>query len=189
MRTRAIFLAAALMTGGCATGGGIGPVDVTRFSLGAPIAPGTVYVEPGRPGDLSTQAYLPPVGAQLARLGYPASSMESAGYIAVVDIERDTREGFARRSPVSVGVGGSTGSYGSGVGLGIGINLGGGSRRDTVTRMSVKMKRRLGGDVVWEGRAQTESGARVGAAATADRLASALFRDFPGESGRTIRVP
>src|SRR5690606_42017636 len=32
------------------------------------------------------------------------------------------------RSPVNVGVGGSTGSYGSGVGLGVGINLGGGSR-------------------------------------------------------------
>jgi hypothetical protein len=56
------------------------------------------------------------------------------------------------------------------------------------TELAVRIQRRSDATVAWEGRAQTES--RVGAdrGATVDRLASALFRDFPGESGRTIRV-
>jgi hypothetical protein len=45
--------------------------------------------------------------------------------------------------------------------------------------------------VVWEGRARLE--ARDGtpyasSAAAVDKLAMALFKDFPGESGRTISV-
>ena len=54
-----------------------------------------------------------------------------------------------------------------------------------------QLRRRSDDSVVWEGRAQTES---VGQAPetqpgyTARRLASALFRGFPGESGITITV-
>jgi hypothetical protein len=52
--------------------------------------------------------------------------------------------------------------------------------------LSVRIKRRSDGTMFWEGRAMDPSGtASAGAGA---RLASALFRDFPGESGRTIRV-
>jgi hypothetical protein len=45
---------------------------------------------------------------------------------------------------------------------------------------------------VWEGRAETQAPANAPAAQpglAADKLASALFKDFPGESGRTITVP
>ena len=48
------------------------------------------------------------------------------------------------------------------------------------------------GAVVWEGRAQTEAPGNAPAAQpglAADKLARALFQDFPGESGRTITVP
>jgi hypothetical protein len=44
---------------------------------------------------------------------------------------------------------------------------------------------------VWEGRAVTETagiGPSTQPAATADRLAKALFKGFPGESGITITV-
>jgi hypothetical protein len=51
--------------------------------------------------------------------------------------------------------------------------------------LSVRIKRRSDGTVFWEGRAMDPSGQANAVAAT---LASALFRDFPGESGRTIRV-
>jgi len=54
------------------------------------------------------------------------------------------------------------------------------------TELAVRIQRRSDATVAWEGRAQAEGGADRGAAI--DRLASALFRDFPGESGRTIRV-
>jgi hypothetical protein len=51
--------------------------------------------------------------------------------------------------------------------------------------LSVRIKRRSDGTLFWEGRAMDPSGKGAVDAAT---LASALFRDFPGESGRTIRV-
>ena len=56
-------------------------------------------------------------------------------------------------------------------------------------QLSVQLKRRSDGSIVWEGRAREPIAA--GAAvppATVSRLAAAMFRDFPGESGRTIQV-
>ena len=59
------------------------------------------------------------------------------------------------------------------------------------SQLSVRIQRRSDATVAWEGRAQTEARANTplaSRAAAADRLAAALFRDFPGESGRTISV-
>jgi hypothetical protein len=61
----------------------------------------------------------------------------------------------------------------------------------TATLLEVGIRRRSDATVFWEGRAVSE--ARTGSAeaastAAVERLAGALFRDFPGESGRTIRV-
>jgi len=93
---------------------------------------------------------------------------------------------------VSVGVGGSTGSYGSGVGLGIGLNLGGGPRRMQDLQLSVRIDDAATGQALWEGRALTQVPAKAPAnqpGLAAAKLAEALFKDFPGESGRTISVP
>jgi hypothetical protein len=54
------------------------------------------------------------------------------------------------------------------------------------TRLIVRIERRSDGTVIWEGRAET--GAAADPAASVQRLAAALFRDFPGASGRTITV-
>jgi len=57
------------------------------------------------------------------------------------------------------------------------------------TQLAVQLKRRSDGSIIWEGRAQ--SPARTGAVASSSdvqKLARALFKDFPGESGRTISV-
>jgi hypothetical protein len=66
-----------------------------------------------------------------------------------------------------------------------------GSGPIVVTQMDVRIQRRSDGTVAWEGRAEIE--AREGTPLAdprnaADRLAIALFQDFPGESGRTIRA-
>ena len=59
------------------------------------------------------------------------------------------------------------------------------------TQLEVRLMRRSDRSVIWEGRAeevnrgQTSPEQRITAV---QRLASALFRDFPGESGRTIRL-
>ena len=100
-------------------------------------------------------------------------------------------EAAGRRSPVSVGVGGSTGSYGSGVGLGIGVNLGGGPKRMADLQLAVRIDDAASGQALWEGRAVTMVPVKAPASQpslAAAKLADALFRDFPGESGRTISV-
>ena len=59
------------------------------------------------------------------------------------------------------------------------------------TQLEVRIQRRSDATVAWEGRADLESRADsplASPAAAVDRLAEALFRDFPGESGQTMRV-
>ena len=80
------------------------------------------------------------------------------------------------------------------MGLGGGVSTGSGGRtRDLlVSELFVQLRRRSDGTVVWEGRAQRPalSGTPDGQPTeTARRLASALFRGFPGESGITTTVP
>jgi hypothetical protein len=108
-----------------------------------------------------------------------------------IGFERMNREEVGRLSPVSVGVGGSTGSYGSGVGLGIGLNLGGGPKRMADLQLAVRIDDAASGQAVWEGRAVTAVPVKAPASQpslAAAKLADALFKDFPGESGRTISV-
>ena len=96
-----------------------------------------------------------------------------------------------RRGPVSVGVGGSTGSYGSGVGLGLGINLGGGPREMIDTQIGVMIRDKATNATYWEGRAQlsvSDNSPYADTPANAAAVANALFRDFPGNNGETITV-
>ncbi len=59
------------------------------------------------------------------------------------------------------------------------------------TRLEVGLKRRSEGSVFWQGQATSQPGtysSAAGRVAAVQRLAEAVFRDFPGESGRTIRL-
>jgi hypothetical protein len=109
-----------------------------------------------------------------------------------VDVQQGSRAALAQRSPVSIGIGGSTGGWRSGIGGGVSFGLGGGGSREIVgTRLEVSLRRRSDQSVFWEGRAETEARAGMPQAHSqqaVERLAEALFRDFPGESGRTISV-
>ena len=177
------------------------PVDVTRFHNAqvAPIVPGSVVIEAnvtdeGHSRSIEYATYSAALLRELQRVGFSEARTDAGNseYIARYTIERAQISAGGSRSPVSVGVGGSTGSYGSGVGLGIGINLGGRPKDKIVTELSVRITKRADGNVVWEGRALVEAkqgspAAQPGLAAA--KLAEALFRDFPGESGTTIRVP
>jgi hypothetical protein len=196
------IVAPLLALGGCATAGsGAGPVDVTRFHLAGAdgqIARGTIAIVPLTDSPLDSQSlefrsYAAAVSEQLRQIGYlPVADAAGAAYLARVNYRRATRAAPPRRSPVSVGVGGSTGSYGSGVGVGVGISLGGKRHGEVLTELSVAIERRTDASVVWEGRADTAAREGSDAAtvtALANKLAAALFRGFPGESGRTITVP
>ncbi|WP_397576404.1 DUF4136 domain-containing protein [Sphingorhabdus sp.] len=174
-----------------------GPVEVTRFnraSEGVPYGNSSFGVEVAGESaadrSLSASPYVAAVTREMQRVGYRNPTGTS-------DVVAEIRFGATmirpeRRSPVSVGVGGSTGSYGSGIGLGVGINLGGGSAAQLQTTLSVRIIRRSDQLVIWEGTAVQSAKAGSPAAQpaiAASKLAEALFKDFPGVSGETIRVP
>lgn len=187
-------LATVLFVAACTTPQG--PVEVTRFvdpAGSARLGQGTLFVEsaPGSLEGLEAAPYKAAVAAELTRLGYRETARADASQIAQVRIDRFTETPEGRRSPVSVGVGGSTGSYGSGVGLGIGINLGGGPRPTTGTQLGVTLRDSSGGLNLWEGRADiqtTDKSPLADRTRNAQALAAALFRDFPGRNGETVQV-
>ena len=191
----ALGLAAALSLAGCTTP--VGPVEVTRFvapERTAQLGTGRIFVDSasGSANDsLALSPYKAAVAEELRRLGYGESDRAGAGQIAEVSLERYVLSAGGRRSPVSVGVGGSTGSYGSGVGVGIGINLGGGEKDRLGTELAVTIRDKASGESIWEGRADfqpPENSPLARGQANAQTVASALFREFPGNNGETIEV-
>ena len=185
---RNTVLAAAFALAACASGGpgkrpAAGGIEVARFHLGDPVARAQIAVEPFDKADGNRPeypAYAAAVGRQLSRLGWQVvPTTTQSEQIALIDLEQGSREAVAALSAARIGRGVS-GSAPTGTSAGI-----------TATLLEVAIRRRSDGTVFWEGRAVGE--ARTGspeAARTAavERLAEALFRDFPGESGRTIRL-
>lgn len=183
---------------GCMTDAGPTPPSVTRFHLGQPIARSVIAIEPSDPADVSSlefDAVADAVSRELTRLGWTVDKHNARSeQVAIVTVAQESRVA-PRRSGFSFGIGGGTGSYGrhGGVGVGGGVTVPVGRRTDQLvaTHLSVRIQRRSDATVAWEGRAEYE--ARAGSpdaskAGAANRLAAAMFRDFPGESGRTIRV-
>ncbi|MEA3066254.1 MAG: hypothetical protein QOJ27_2715 [Sphingomonadales bacterium] len=181
-----LLLAASLAA--CASGGGGarpagGGIEVARFHLGEPVARAQIAVEPFDKADANRPefpAYAAAVGRQLSRLGWQVvPTTTGSEQIALIDLEQGSREAVAALSAARVG-------------RGVSSTMPAGTSADiTATLLEVAIRRRSDGTVFWEGRAVGE--ARTGspeAARTAmvERLAEALFRDFPGESGRTIRL-
>lgn len=190
---------AALLLAGCSTARSFStPVEVTRFSAPQinPAAIGPVGLEFtdgafAGPGVQSPTAdiYLSAVAQEMRALGFEVTN-NNAPTIAIVSFERFTLQA-EKRSPVTVGGGASVGSYGSGAGLGIGIDLSGPDPDTVDTQLSVRIRPRTEGETLWEGRARFAASANnelADEALAAQRLASALFTGFPGQSGETIEV-
>jgi len=196
---RASLLALALVAplAACTTPAYVSPVEVTRFTGSAPnllgSGPIAVRAAPGQPADAADYAvFQTAIGDKLAEIGYTVAGGDAA-QVAEIRVERFVQQGQGSSSPVSVGIGGSTGSWGSGLGGGIGINLGGGGGGggQVGTRLQVMIRPSVGGDALWEGRANFTASANSDYAdrrAAAERLADALFAGFPGRSGETIEV-
>ena len=176
----------------------VGPVEVTRFHLPgmASLARGTIAVQPAPDMDgasLEFSSYAAAVARQLVLLGYsekPAGD-SSSRQIALVRLERQTFRPDRARGPVSVGVGGQAGSYGSGVGVGIGLDLSGPPPEQVETQLGVTIRERASGRALWEGKASFTVRASSPLASTqlgAAKLSEALFKGFPGTSGETILV-
>ncbi len=194
MRQFHLAAAAALALSGCIAP--VGPVEVTRFHVPdtAVLGRGTIAVEPA-PGigtaSLEWQGYRAAVARQLAIAGYSEAAPGSGAQVAQVRLERRTNRPERRRGPVSVGVGGSTGSYGSGLGVGIGLDLSGRPPEQVETELGVTIRERGSGRMLWEGRAGFAVRASSPLAQSdlgAAKVAEALFKGFPGRSGETIEV-
>lgn len=196
-----LALAGAVALAGCTTTARQGPIDVTRYHLGQPMERTTISFEP-MSGAVQVnpeyQTYADAVQAELERLGYVrATTGTESGYIAGISFTR-TSKGFVKeRPPVTIGIGGGSfsgggrrGGTGVGVGGDVGFGIGGKTREVFGSELWVQVRRRANNSVIWEGRAQTQGvgveNAQPGE--TAQRLARALFKDFPGESGVTITV-
>jgi len=150
----------ALGVSGCATRNAEseGGIAVTRTHLGQAIARGQIAVEPFEPAD--------------------ANSPEFATYASAVG-QQLARLGWtvtpARGSEQVALIDVRDESAGSGV----------------ATTLDVRLRRRSEGSLIWQGKATGEARATSSSAdraAAVQRLAEAVFRDFPGESGRTIRT-
>ncbi len=188
---------AALLAGGCTSSTRTAPVEVTRYHLGSLSERTGVAIEPMTgAAQISPefQLYADAVGAELQRLGF-APGATGSGYIAAVSFTRAPLGSYREQPPVSIGLGGGgiSGGRRGGVGLGGGLSfgIGGKTRQVTGTELAVQLRRRSDNSTVWEGRAVTESvSGRPGSdpREAAGRLARALFRDFPGESGVTTTV-
>lgn len=193
--TRVAALAAGLiLLSGCVTP--VGPVQVTRFHTGEAglLGKGGISVEPAPASDansLEWQTYRGAVMHELQHIGYSEAPAGSGGQVALMRITRTSQQLDGGSSPVSVGVGGSTGSYGAGVGVGVGINLSPRPKALVDTELAVSIRERASGKVLWEGRAQFTVGSGSPLATTAlaaPKMSQALFFDFPGNSGETIEV-
>jgi hypothetical protein len=156
---------------------------------------GTVAIEPapGTAGDsIEFRSYAAAVGRQLSLLGYrdvPAGGPSDS--VALVRLQRQVYRPDRRGSPVSVGVGGATGSYGSGVGLGVGFDLSGPPPDVVETELAVTIRDRASSQSLREGRSSFTVTAKSPLAGTqlgAAKMAEALFKGFPGNSGETIEV-
>jgi hypothetical protein len=164
------LLALALLAG-CASmtdrGAGLQQgVSVARFHLGQPIARSEIRVEPAIPADANSLEFArtgASIERELVRLGWTlARGGTRTEQVAAMRVGQSRRPAERSRSAEIV-----------------------------VTDLGVRIQRRSDATVYWEGRAQLEARAGTPLAdrrAAVDRLAAALFRDFPGESGRTIRI-
>ena len=190
----AAALLASAMLAGCAPS--MQPIEVTRFHAPTIADSGqygsiAVQAAPGSEGSLALAPYEQAVRAELAQIGFSPAASGDAARVAEVRVSRSTWQPGRDGSPVSVGVGGSTGGYGSGVGVGLGIDLSGPPPEQVSTQLSVVIRDRASGESVWEGRAEQvvdADSALAQPAASAQALADALFVDFPGENGESFSV-
>lgn len=181
--------------GGCVAP--VGPVQVTRFHDAAQLSSlgqGTIAVEAAAgmdPKSLELRTYQLAVARQLRALGYTEVESGNGAQVALVRVSRSSFKPGRDGSPVSVGMGGATGSHGSGVGLGVGFDLSGPPPEQVATELAVQIRDRASEKSLWEGRATFTVKATSPLADTqlgAAKMAEALFIGFPGNSGETVEV-
>jgi len=199
----ALPVALALGLSACATNSF--KADVSRFAVPLPAPAGQTFAvvaeDPKLAGGLEFATYANAVATELTGLGYTrAASPESADMLVRFDYKVDGGRERVRTSPGVGGFGafgpwGQWGGWGGrGFGAwGFGFNdpfLGGPDVRSYTVYTSgvdVKIDRRADGQRLFEGKAEAVSRSNR-LPRLVPNLVDALFTDFPGNSGETVRI-
>ncbi len=179
--------------------------DVSRFAVPLPAPQGQTFAvvaeDPKLAGGLEFATYANAVSAELTQLGYSrAASPESADMLVRFDYRVDGGRERVRTNPGVGGFGGGFGpwgpwgGWGGGFGgWGFGFNdpfFGGPDVRSYTIYTSgvdVKIDRRADGQRLFEGKAEAVSRSNR-LPRLVPNLVDALFTDFPGNSGETVRI-
>ena len=180
--------------------------DVSRFAVPLPAPQGQTFAvvaeDPKMAGGLEFATYANAVAAELNQLGYArAASPETADMLVRFDYRVDNGRERVRTTPGAAGFAGSRwgpwgpwGGWGGGFGgWGFGFNdpfFGGPDVRSYTVYTSgvdVKIDRRVDGQRLFEGKAEAVSRSNR-LPNLVPNLVDALFTDFPGNSGETVRI-
>jgi hypothetical protein len=181
--------------------------DVSRFTTPLPAPQGQTFAvvaeDPKLAGGLEFALYADIVAKQMQRLGYVrAAAPEAASLLVRFDYGVDNGRERIRTDP-GVGLGfadpfwgpwGRFGGFGFNRGWGFGFNdpfLGGGANVRSYTiytsGIDVKIDRSADGQRLFEGKAEAVS--RTNRLPNlVPNLVDAIFTDFPGNSGETLRI-
>jgi len=176
--------------------------DVSRFAVPLPAPAGQTFAvvaeDPKLAGGLEFATYANAVAAELTQLGYTkAASPETADMLVRFDYRVDNGRERVRtdfNGAAGFGPWGRWGGWGGGYGAwGFGFNdpfFGGPEVRSYTIYTSgvdVKIDRRADGQRLFEGKAEAVSRSNR-LPRLVPNLVDALFTDFPGNSGETVRI-
>jgi hypothetical protein len=178
--------------------------DVSRFAVPLPAPQGQTFAvvpeDPKLAGGLEFATYANAVAAEMQELGYTrAVSPESADMLVRFDYRVDGGRERVRTDLNGAGFAGGPwgrwGAWGGGFGpWGLGFNdpwLGGGPNVRSYTiytsAIDLKIDRRVDGQRLFEGKAEAVSRTNR-LPRLVPNLVDALFTDFPGNSGETMRI-
>ncbi|MEO6717185.1 MAG: hypothetical protein ABIM50_08055 [Novosphingobium sp.] len=169
-----------------------GRIEVSRFvaeGMSAQLGHGPIAVASNSAGDeftaISERApFEAAVIDQLVHAGYDTTKPEpQAGQLAELHVTRTQIEpAERRRGPVSGETAVEVGNRGTAFGMAINVDLTKPLPPLVSTRLEARIRDRVTGDVLWEGRADVatrEGDAHWTAQMVADKLAEALFDNFP----------
>ena len=172
--------------------GGEGRVEVSRFvaeGKAAELGHGPIAISSNSVGDAFTGSserapFEAAVIDQLVHVGYDTTRPDpQAGQLAELHITRTEIEPAERpRSPVSGEAAVEVGTRGTAYGLALNVDLTKPLPPLVSTRLEARIRDRASGEVLWEGRADVatrEGDAHWTAQMVADKLAEALFDNFP----------
>lgn len=199
----ALPVALALGLSACATNSF--KADVSRFAVPLPAPAGQTFAvvaeDPKLAGGLEFATYANSVAEELTQLGYTrAASPESADMLVRFDYRVDNGREKVRTDNFGTGFGAGFGRWGRWGGWGgpygawgYGFNdpfFGGPDVRSYTVYTSgvdVKIDRRVDGQRLFEGKAEAVSRSNR-LPRLVPNLVDALFTDFPGHSGETVRI-